>query len=127
MNCKELMTLIDGIYYDARNGIRIMLVGDSFFVGVVEKELLSRLSADEDVSLLNYRTTLSVNFRDGGQIIVVDFFDKPRGLFQFQCIDHLDEIIVLESVKDSMTIELEQHITPLANTFVGVSFRFLEV
>lgn len=128
MTGNELIEFTNKVYDQALSGKRLMLTGDSFFVSVIEKNLISRLASSNinDITLATYKPALNAHFFSGGQIVVVDFFSGARGLHQLQFLDNLDEIIVLEYSCGSARQLIDQHIVPLAVMFDKVTFESLE-
>jgi len=128
MTSSEFIEFTNKVYGEALSGKRLMLTGDSFFISVIEKNLINKLANSNinDISLATYRPALNAHFFSGGQIVVIDFFSRPRGLHQLQFIDNLDGIIVLEHSQGSAKKFVDEHIVPMAVMFDKVTFESLE-
>jgi hypothetical protein len=128
MTSSEFIEFTNEVYEKALEGKRLMLTGDSFFIAVAEKQLITKLAnADvRDISLATYKPALNAHFFSGGQIVIVDFFAGSRGLHQLQFIDNLDEIMVLESSEGSAKRLVDEHIVPITVMFDKVQFVTME-
>lgn len=128
MTGSELLNFAQDMYEKALAGQRILLTGDSFFIGVIEKQLINKLANSDvrDISLAIYRPALNAHFFSGGQIVVVDFFTGQRGLHQLQFVDNVDQIMVLESAPDSAKALVSEYIAPMAVLYEKVKYLILE-
>jgi hypothetical protein len=128
MTSSEFIDFTNKVYDQALAGKRLMLTGDSFFISVIEKNLINKLanSSINDISLATYKPALNAHFFSGGQIVVVDFFSGARGLHQLQFVDNLDEIFVLENQQGSAKRLVDEHIVPMTVMFDKVSFNSME-
>lgn len=124
MNTLELIELVKTLYDRALKGERLLLTGDSFFIGVVEKQLVAKLASSRtiDISLATYKPSLNAHFFSGGQIVVIDFFSHDRGLHQLQFLDNLDEVIILEAKPGSSQVKINDHILPVSRQYDRVTF-----
>ncbi len=128
MTSSDFITFVNSVYDKAMEGKRLLLTGDSFFVAVAEKQLISKLANTDikDISLATYKPALNAHFFSGGQIVIIDFFAGPRGLHQLQFVDDLDEILILEASEHSTKKVIDEYITPVTLMFSNVQFTIME-
>jgi hypothetical protein len=124
MNSSEMIEFANTLYFRALAGERLILTGDSFFIGVIEKQLINKLATamSSDYSLITYKPSLNAHFFSGGQLVVIDFFHGERGLHQLQFLDNLDEVVVLETKTGSAQSLITDYITPVSMQYDRVSF-----
>ena len=129
MKTREIVQLSTSLYKKALEGKRILITGDSFFIAVIEKHLISRLAdaSTADISLATYKPALNAHFFSGGQIMVVDFFDGLRGVNQLQYLDDLDELYSLESQEGSFRVMFEEHVAPIDVMFDKFTHCTMEI
>lgn len=124
MNSNEMIEMSSDLYKRALAGERLLLTGDSFFVGVIEGQLVSKLAlaTGPECSLATYKPSLNAHFLSGGQLVVIDFFHGERGLHQLQFLDNLDEVIVLETKNGSTRDLMTNYIIPVSMQYDSVVF-----
>ena len=128
MTSSEYISLANDIYTKALSGKRVLLAGDSFFISVLEKQLISKLADSHiaDVSLATYKPALNAHFFSGGQLLIIDFFGGVRGAHALQFVDDLDEILILETKPNSTEHYVSEYILPFSIAFDKVSFIKME-
>lgn len=124
MNSSEMIQLTNSLYERALAGDRLILTGDSFFIGVIERQLINKLANTlaSDYSLVTYKPSLNAHFFSGGQLVVIDFFHGERGLHQLQFLDNLDEVVVLETKAGSAQFLIADYIRPVSMQYDNVSY-----
>lgn len=129
MLTNDFIELVEKICDEALDGKNFLITGDSFFISVIEKQLILKLATinSGSISLIAYKPALSVRFFGGGHILVVDFFNYSRGLYQLQFLSKLDEILVFEESAESFSENLQKYILPLSEVFKDLDFVFMEI